>query len=175
MVDVLIEQVATDEVKALCEIVRQTFYESFSAQNSEDDMQKYLDENFSSKKMLTELNEPSSLFYFARKQEKVIGYLKLNFGQAQTEIQDSDSVEIERIYVLREFQRMGIGARLLDKAIEIAKSKNALYIWLGVWEENYNSILFYEKNGFTEFDKHIFRLGNDEQIDILMKLNLFND
>ena len=29
-----------------------------------------------------------------------------------------------------------------------------------------------EKNGFVEFDKHIFKLGNEEQIDIMMKLNL---
>jgi len=34
------------------------------------------------------------------------------------------------------------------------------------------AIGFYKKNGFSEFDKHIFRLGNDEQTDIMMKLKL---
>ena len=29
-----------------------------------------------------------------------------------------------------------------------------------------------KKNGFVEFDKHIFKLGTDEQTDIMMKLQM---
>lgn len=61
---------------------------------------------------------------------------------------------------------------MYEKAISIALQKNAEYIWLGVWEENPRAIRFYEKNGFLEFDKHIFKLGDDEQTDIMMKLEL---
>lgn len=61
---------------------------------------------------------------------------------------------------------------LYDKAIQIARDKNADYVWLGVWEENPRAISFYKKNGFVEFDKHIFKFGNDEQTDIMMKLKL---
>ena len=43
------------------------------------------------------------------------------------------------------------------------------YIWLGVWEENPRATRFYQKNGFVAFGKHIFKLGDDEQTDILMK------
>lgn len=39
-------------------------------------------------------------------------------------------------------------------------------------EENLRAISFYKKNGFMEFDKHIFKLGDDEQTDIMMKLKL---
>lgn len=63
---------------------------------------------------------------------------------------------------------------LYEKAIERAKDINAEFVWLGVWEQNPRAIRFYEKNGFKAFDKHIFRLGNDEQIDIMMKLMLKN-
>lgn len=31
---------------------------------------------------------------------------------------------------------------------------------------------FYKKNGFVEFDQHIFQLGDDKQTDIMMKLQL---
>ncbi|MBT6866610.1 MAG: GNAT family N-acetyltransferase, partial [Candidatus Marinimicrobia bacterium] len=34
------------------------------------------------------------------------------------------------------------------------------------------AIKFYEKNGFVPFDKHIFKLGNDKQTDIMMKLKI---
>lgn len=47
-----------------------------------------------------------------------------------------------------------------------------LYVWLGVWEKNLGAIRFYEKNGFVPFDKHIFRLGDEKQTDILMIIKL---
>ncbi|WP_409516693.1 hypothetical protein [Empedobacter sp.] len=39
-------------------------------------------------------------------------------------------------------------------------------------EKNISAINFYLKNGFEKFDQHIFRLGDDEQIDYLMRLKL---
>jgi hypothetical protein len=48
----------------------------------------------------------------------------------------------------------------------------AIFIGLGVWEKNPRAINFYKKNGFIEFDKHIFMLGEDEQIDCMMKLEI---
>jgi ribosomal protein S18 acetylase RimI-like enzyme len=56
--------------------------------------------------------------------------------------------------------------------MQIAKEVKAEYIWLGVWEENNKAIHFYTKNGFIPFDKHIFKLGDEEQTDIMMKLEL---
>ena len=69
------------------------------------------------------------------------------------------------------FKRL-IGIELDKYIIKIAKSKNAEYVWLGVWEKNPRAIKFYEKNGFVPFDKHIFKLGNDKQTDIMMKLKI---
>jgi ribosomal protein S18 acetylase RimI-like enzyme len=104
--------------------------------------------------------------------EKVIGYLKLNMGISQTELKDNDALEIERIYVLKAFQGKKVGQLLFDKAITIAKELQVAYVWLGVWEENKRAIQFYTKNGFVEFDQHVFVLGDEPQTDIMMKLQL---
>ncbi len=169
-----ITRITTNEIDQLQKIGRQTFYETFSTGNTQENMQKYLDERFSIEKLTAELNDKNAIFYFAQLENKIVGYLKINFGDSQTELKDDKSLEIERIYVLKEFQGKKIGQILYDKAIEIAKQKDADYIWLGVWEENPRAIKFYKKNGFIEFDKHIFKLGNDEQTDIMMKLKLTN-
>lgn len=129
-------------------------------------------EGFSIEKLTDELNNQNSEFYFAELDNKIIGYLKLNFGQSQTELKDDKALEIERIYVLREFHGKNIGQLLYEKAIQVARQANADYVWLGVWEKNPRAINFYKKNGFIEFDKHIFKLGNDEQTDVMMKLQL---
>ncbi len=167
-----IDDVKLEEVQDLQKIGRTTFSETFSSTNTENDMKKYLDESFSIQKITEELSNKSSKFYFAKDGEVIIGYLKVNFEGAQTELKDNKALEIERIYVLKEYHGKRVGQLLYEKAIQIAKQENTDYVWLGVWEENQRAINFYKKNGFEEFDKHIFKLGNDEQIDIMMKLKL---
>jgi ribosomal protein S18 acetylase RimI-like enzyme len=105
-------------------------------------------------------------------ENEVIGYLKINFGKAQTESINDNALEIHRIYVLKQFHGKKIGQLFVDKVLEIVNEYPAEYIWLGVWEENHRAIAFYTKNGFAEFDKHIFTLGDDVQTDLLMKLQL---
>ncbi len=84
--------------------------------------------------MTDELNDKNAEFYFAELDSKIIGYLKLNFGPSQTELKDDKALEIERIYVLKEFHGNKVGQLLYEKAIQIARQTNADYVWLGVWE-----------------------------------------
>lgn len=169
---IVVTQVSNSEIQELQKIGRQTFSETFSSVNSDENMIKYLDEGFSVEKLSTELADKNAQFYFAKLNNEIIGYLKLNFGESQTEIQDNKALEIERIYVINAFHGKKVGQILYDKAIEIAKEKKVNYVWLGVWENNERAIKFYKKNGFVEFDKHIFKLGNDEQTDIMMKKSI---
>jgi ribosomal protein S18 acetylase RimI-like enzyme len=172
MTNIEIRELTIVDIVELQKISRQTFHETFAALNSEENMAKYLEEELSIEKLTTELKNTNSAFYFAVYNGHVIGYLKLNFGESQTELKEQKAIEIERIYVLKEFHGQHIGQLLYDKAIQVARQKNAEYVWLGVWEENIKAINFYKKNGFIEFDKHIFLLGDDAQTDIMMKLHL---
>jgi ribosomal protein S18 acetylase RimI-like enzyme len=172
METIVIKKVTPDEIDLLQNIGRQTFFETFSADNSAENMKKYLEEGFAFEKLMVELLDKNAVFYFAWINKNVIGYLKLNFGSSQTELKDDKAVEIERIYVLKEFHGKKVGQVLYEKAIHVAKQASAAYVWLGVWEKNTRAIRFYQKNGFVAFDKHIFKLGDEEQTDIMMKLQL---
>ena len=167
-----IRKINIDDLEALRNLSIQTFMETFEEVNTEEDMQKYLDENLSIEKLKTELENVNSEFYFAENNGEILGYLKLNFKDAQTEKLEENHFEIERIYVLKAFLGQKIGQILFDKAIEIGREKNLEYVWLGVWEENHRAIKFYEKNGFKVFGKHKFVLGEDVQTDLLMKMKI---
>lgn len=166
----IIEKIKETEVEQLQSLSRQTFSETFSGSNSKENMDKYLNENLSIEKLSEELKNESSYFFFIKDGERNIGYLKLNMGPSQTELKDETAIEIERIYVMQEFQGKKVGQQLYDKAIQIAKDKKARYVWLGVWEENHKAIQFYNKNGFEVFDKHMFVLGDEKQTDLMMRL-----
>ena len=169
-----ISKASIQDIEKLKEIAKRTFIETYSSVNSKENMTNYLENKFSTEELKTELNDKNSEFYFSEFGGKIIGYLKVNTGQSQSVIKDKNALEIERIYVLKEFYGKKVGQNLYKKAIKLAKEKNAEFVWLSVWEENPRAIRFYEKNGFVPFDKHIFKLGIDEQSDIMMKLVLNN-
>jgi ribosomal protein S18 acetylase RimI-like enzyme len=170
--ELLIRKINIDHLTQLQKIGKTTFAETFSELNAKEDLDKYLEESFSIEKLSAELNNSNSSFYFAEVEDNVVGYLKINFGASQTELKDNEAFEIERIYVLQAFHGKKIGQALYEKAISIAKEMKVNYLWLGVWEQNHRALQFYKKNGFVPFDTHIFKLGNDEQTDIMMKLVL---
>lgn len=167
-----ISKVLTSEVDLLRNISVQTFTETFANQNSESDMRKYISEKLSIKQLNLELNTEGSSFYFLKLNSQIVGYLKLNTGNSQTELKNETGCEIERIYVKQMYHGKHFGKRLLLKAIEIAKENHYQFIWLAVWELNLKAIAFYNKHGFITFDKHTFQLGDDIQLDIMIKMNL---
>jgi len=170
--ELVIRKINIGHLSQLQKIGKTTFAETFTEHNTKEDLDKYLEESFSNETLTAELTNPHSSFYFAEIEHNVVGYLKINFSASQTELKDNEALEIERIYVLQAFHGKKLGQALYEKAIQIAKEKKVYYLWLGVWEKNNKAIQFYKKNGFVQFDTHIFKLGNDEQTDIMMKLKL---
>ncbi|MEF9478292.1 GNAT family N-acetyltransferase [Chryseobacterium sp. 1B4] len=169
MSSIIISKSGTEDLEILQNIGIQTFKETFAEDNTEEAMRKYLEDSFNTEKMKSELNNPDSLFYIAWEEDNPVGYLKVNSGKAQTELQDDTSLEIERIYVKKSHHGKKVGQLLYNQALETAQQLGKSYLWLGVWEKNLRAINFYSKNGFVEFDKHIFRLGEEEQTDLMMK------
>lgn len=169
MIPIIINKATAEDLEIVQSLGRQTFSETFSDSNSEEMMKQYLEESFSTEKMISELNNPDSYFFIAWEDDDPVGYLKLNSGPAQTELQDDVSLEIERIYVKKSHHGKKIGQLLYEKALEMAENLHKEYLWLGVWEENHRALDFYRKNGFETFGTHTFRLGDDEQTDLMMK------
>ncbi len=163
-----IVRAAPSDVDDLLRLSRKTFHDSFHRLNTKANMNAYMDHAFTKEKLLTELQNPDSEFYFMKVDDIILGYLKINRNEAQSEFKDPKSLEIERIYVDREYQGLGIGSMLIEWAKDIALDYGLDYVWLGVWEKNPNAIRLYERNGFKAFSEHEFIMGDEVQIDQLM-------
>lgn len=167
-----IKKATIHDIETLQFISKKTFTETFAEVNTPENLANYLHESFNLEQLTLEINNPNSEFYLATLDSEPIGYLKINFGIAQTEIINENALEIHRIYVLQAFHGKKIGQLLLDEVIKIANQTRVDSIWLGVWEENHRALQFYTKNGFVAFDTHVFTLGNDVQTDLLMQLKI---
>lgn len=169
---IIVKKCDFQDLKDLQKISHKTFNDTFAHLNTAANMRKYLENSFSYDKLHSEMLNEASSFYFIYLDDELAGYLKLNEHAAQTDLNDPQSMEIERIYVLSDFQGKGLGVGLMDKAIEIATQRNRTYIWLGVWEKNDKAIQFYKRSGFFEISRHQFFIGDEEQIDYIMKKEL---
>lgn len=167
-----IKKVGTNDLKDLQAISRLTFTQTFGADNSEADLNKYLDKAYAEDNLIKELQNPNSEFYFILVDDEVAGYLKVNEFEAQTEAIDQNALEIERIYLDNRFQHQGLGLALIQLAEKIAHDKNKKKLWLGVWEKNYNAQEFYKKDGFKRFSQHTFIVGDDKQTDYILVKSL---
>ena len=90
-------------------------------------------------------------------------------------IPETDALLLDNIAVAPGAQGTGVGKRLMATALEAAQEAGVDWVWLGVWEHNQKAIAFYAHQGFEPFGRHSFRLGDDVQIDVMMRKKIAQD
>ncbi|GAA4740468.1 GNAT family N-acetyltransferase [Flavisolibacter ginsenosidimutans] len=170
--NVTLRTATKEDAELIADISRQTFYDTFAADNSEEDMQKFLSEQFTRGRLMLEVGAAENSFLLAYCEDKLAGYAKLRDARVPVALKNVPSLEIARLYVLQEFLGKGIGALLMRACLETAREKQKTVAWLGVWEKNKRAIHFYSRWGFQKFGEWDFLLGNDLQRDWLMKKEL---
>ena len=167
-----INRATARDAEVLTELSVSTFRDSFAAQNEQENMDMYIAEAMSLEKLAAELNDTKNIFFIAWDGNTAAGYSKIRPGYESQELSNNNPLEIERIYVAEQYQGQKVGAALMAHCLDYAVQNNYDIVWLGVWEHNHKAIDFYTKWGFHIFSSHIFRLGHDDQTDILMKKHL---
>lgn len=170
----LLQKCSQHHLDELVELSRKTFRDAFETDNDPKDFEDYLHTAFHRDTLAAQLRDEDVSFYFVRVDAKTAGYFKLNENFAQTDVKLSNSIELERIYVLEAFQGQGIGEWMLAEIKQIALKKGKQFLWLGVWEKNRKAIRFYQRLGFTKFGTHPYFIGKDKQTDWLMRFDLIN-
>lgn len=166
---VTIRYAGKEDAELVADLSRQTFYDTFAASNTKENMDKFMNEIFTKDALMKEVGEPGSIFLLAYDGEEPVGYARMRDGEVRPEFNGQSSIEIARIYAITSSIGKGVGSTLMKKCIDIAAAMSRKIIWLGVWESNKRAIEFYKKWGFEKFHTHIFPLGDDPQTDWLMK------
>lgn len=159
-------------VAALRNLSISTFTDSFGYANRQENMDQYIAAAMSIEQLTHELNDTGSKFFLLYIDDSLCGYTKLRITERPEGLNATNPIEIERIYVAKEYHGRKAGAALMQYCIDYAIANGHDTIWLGVWEHNQKAIDFYIRWGFTFFGSHIFMLGPDAQTDVLMKKEL---
>jgi len=154
--------------RLLAEIGAETFSDSFSADNTPENMAVYLAQAFSPEKQARELADPASRFLIAESGGQVVGYTRLYFGPAPAAVVGHPPMEIARFYARRPFIGQGVGARLMQACLDEAAAENCVVVWLATWERNPRALAFYRRWGFVQVGTATFQLGDDFQHDLIL-------
>src|SRR6185312_5090976 len=164
-----IRRATITDAPLLCELSTVTFFETFAAHNTEEDMTQYLAESFNLDLQRADLSDDKTTFLIADVNEAAAGYAMLRAGAPPDEAEDNHSIELVRLYVKKEWHGRGVGESLMQACLAESRRQGYDNLWLGVWENNARARAFYRKLKFEEFGEHIFQLGGDAQNDFLMR------
>lgn len=162
-----IRRAVKTDAKLITELSEVTFFDTFYGTCTDEDMQVFIKEFFGEKQVNKELSDPNDFYFIAFIEKKAAGYIRIKEDESDIEvIKNSKSIELKRIYVLKEYHSKKVGARLMQFALDFAAGKGYELLWLGVWEHNERALNFYKKFGFIDTGfKHPFPIGNTPQTD----------
>jgi GNAT superfamily N-acetyltransferase len=155
----------------VADISRRTFYDSFVAHNSKENMDLFMNEQFTREMQMAEVGASGRVFLLAYLDGEPVGYASMRDRQMDPPrgLEGARAIEIVQLYSEQRTIGKGIGKALMRRCLEIAREKNKEWIFLGVWEHNSRAITFYTKWGFERFGEHLFMVGRDPQTDWWMK------
>lgn len=165
----LIRPATFNDATRLRDLSEITFRDTYTAYNTPENMENHVAKHFSIQQIEKELHDATNQYVVCENNGDLIAFVKLVKNHSTEGLTEEKVVEIERIYVLKDFHGQQLGRKLIDFCTAWAKEQGFEVIWLGVWEHNHNAMKFYEKMGYERFGKHTFVLGDDVQTDYVMK------
>lgn len=173
MEPIIIRVAGPEDAGLIADISRRTFYDTFAKHNTGEDMRIFLEEQLPREKQMAEVGAPGRIFLLAYLGDESVGYASLReTAEPPQGLAGVSAIEIVQLYSEQKTIGKGVGKSLMQACVDIARSLNKEWIWLGVWEQNQRAIDFYTKWGFERFGEHIFLVGLDAQTDWWMKKKL---
>lgn len=168
--EITIRRILIEEAPVLSKMAKQTFYDTFTGTCTQEDMQAFLEQYYNLEQIKKELSNRDDYCFFAEINDEPVGYIRFMEDSSNfAEVNKWKSLELKRLYVLKEYHGKGIAQKLIEFFIAFADQYQYKLVWLGVWEYNIRAQKFYAKYGFVNSGHtHDFPIGNTPQIDIYL-------
>ncbi|WP_346320857.1 GNAT family N-acetyltransferase [Chitinophaga sp. YIM B06452] len=158
------------DLPALTMLEQQTFRDTFQDVYTPHDLEEFFSEKKSPAAVKAAFSQTGTMYFIISSEAQDAGFIQLNLHRQPDNgtLLPEPVMELEKIYVLSKYIGKGLGKQLMDHAIKVARENFVRTLWLGVWEHNHRAKAFYEKEGFTAFGEHSFKVGQQTDRDLLM-------
>ena len=158
--DALIRPARPSDAQALAELGAVTFTEAFGHMYPQADLDDFLAANHTTPKLAQTLADPDIGIWVAEDPDgRLVGYSQVGPADMPHPDLRPEHGELKRLYVLASHRSGGLGARLLEPALDWLDSKGANPVWLSVWAHNHAAQRFYARYGFEKAGEYEFAVG----------------
>jgi len=159
-------------------IAKRSFLDTYDGKsdNPAGMLHSYVDETYIRDNILNEMTDQNTIIKLIYMEDQCVGHLKMISQSPPKSAKIQNSLFLNNLYLLSEYQGKKIGAKAMNYVFDYAKNKGFEAIWLGVWEKNVQAIKFYQRLGFKKFGEKNWIYQKDElvyqDLDWLMEVKI---
>ncbi|MEX1001430.1 MAG: GNAT family N-acetyltransferase [Crocinitomicaceae bacterium] len=163
-------------LKALTALASKTFVASHETSASKVDIETYVNEHYTEKALKKDMEDVLNTYRLIYWRGQLAGFSKIICNKEHEKITAKKVAKFDRIYILEQFHRKGLGYTLFEHNVELAKANGQEGIWLHTWTGNLRAVRFYKKLGFEVVGSHDFKISEQHSNpNYLMFLNFNNN
>lgn len=161
------------DAPALAVLGAETFVAAFGHLYTPADLDAFLAEVHDPQAVAAEITGESCTHRLVEDEGKLVAFCKLRYPSHYRHHSDArDPIELGQLYALPGYTGHGIGARLMDWALGVARERGHDAVLLSVYSENYGAQRFYQRYGFGKIADITFRVGDHLDPEYLYELKL---
>ncbi len=158
---------------ALATLGRDSFCAAFQHLYRAEDLEGFLSATYTPESVAAEIADPQFVHSLADDGARLLGYCKMQQPSPYAEHSDAKHpIALNQLYTQPDVTGRGIGAFLMEWAIDEARRRNCDAIQLSVWSENFGAQRFYQRYGFAKIADIHFWVGSQRDEEFLYELRL---
>ena len=184
----MLRRATPEDAEALSALASTCFTQTFGHLYAPDDLERFIHEAYSPEVLRAELAGPkrATWLLFLEESEaeatapertearpasegKLIGYVTVCPAHLPHPDVKPTGGEVQRLYLLREYQGDGRGSRMLEHALNWLEADGPRTLWIGVWSENYGAQKLYGRYGFTKVGEYSFMVGDHADREFILR------
>ena len=143
-----IRKATINDASLIATIGKRSFLESHGHSAPAQDIDAYVSRKYTPSAIEQELADTRNIYHIVLHNGQLAGYSKIILNMPSQYINAANIACLDRIYLLKDFYDLKLGAQLLQYNIALAKQAEQIGMWLYTWTENTRAVRFYTKAGF---------------------------
>lgn len=184
----MLRRATPEDAEVLSALASTCFTQTFGHLYASDDLDRFIHEAYSPEVLRAELADPKrpTWLLFLEESEadatapectdtrtasegKLIGYVTVCPAHLpHPDVKEGDG-EVQRLYLLREYQGGGRGSMMLEHALNWLEADGPRTLWIGAWSENYGAQRLYGRYGFTKVGEYSFMVGDHADREFILR------
>jgi ribosomal protein S18 acetylase RimI-like enzyme len=161
------------DAPALAALGAETFIAAFGHLYTEADLTAFLAQVHAPGPVAGEIAGDECTHCLVEDNGALVAYCKLRYPSHYAHLSDArDPLELGQLYALPTHTGAGIGAKLMDWALGIARERGHDAVLLSVYSENFGAQRFYQRYGFGKIADITFPVGEQLDEEFLYELKL---